>query len=508
MKLHLSSALTLALVSALILGFGGGCSKPSKPARHADTDYYTCPMHPSVRQLDPGSCPICRMDLVEVKKATAEPPPHAVQPATPNHPADTTAPPENKTDTHATVYTCPMHPDVKSKEPGRCPICKMTLIVEPPPDEASAEPSPAAQEGNVVRIAPERLQAIGVRTGVVTKMGLTRELRAPGMVVLDESSLRDVNLRSADGYIEKLYANYTGHKVRKGEPLALILSEGWIEAQQNYIQAYRSWRRTKVMSPNENPVALQQEFSRMRARLRVWDLSEAQLAKLEATALNLKDYDLSLRRGQGQGLSGFFELQSPIDGLVVEKPAVEGAKFEKGQTLFKLANLSTLWIEAEFPEDIAPFIAVGTPCDISFPALPDIKSRGAVTFIYPQVSAETRRLKARFVMANPQMKLLPGMYANVTTSLRLGEKLAVPFDAVIPTGDRFVVFLDRGGGKLQPRFVKIGEKLGDQYEVVDGLTEGDRVITSANFLIDSESRIQGALKMWSDKPEAGSAPSR
>ena len=430
----------LSFAVVLFLATGAGCSKQDVPV-HSDVDYYTCPMHPSVHESKQVPCPICGMDLVPVKKKRQ---------------------------------------NTEKLDSGTASASVPDLV-----------------NSNSIQIAPERLQAIGVRTGVVKKQVLQTILRAPGTVMVDESTLRDINVKTADGFIEKLLADSTGRTVHKGETLAWILSEGWIEAQQEYIKAYRAWRRSNVLSTSANSVALEQEFNRMRARLRVWDLSEAQLKKLEDMAINLPEVNLSLRKGQGQGLSGIFELLSPIDGIVLQKEAVQGMKFTAGQSLFRLAQLTPVWVEAEFHEDQAPYVAPGNEFDITFPALPDMKFKARVSYIYPQVNAETRRLKARFILPNTDLKLLPGMYANVSYEVQYGEKLAVPFDAVIPTGDRFVVFLDQGGGRLEPRFVSIGEKLGNSYEVLDGLKEGDRVITSANFLIDSESRIQGVLKQWS-----------
>jgi Cu(I)/Ag(I) efflux system membrane fusion protein len=431
------------LMLALLAGVGIWLAACGKPAKDADVDYYTCPMHPSVHEKKPGNCPICGMSLVAVKKKAAD---------------------------GALTNTAADH-----HEHG-----------------AQAADADAAE----FYIPPERQQAIGVRTGVVRKEKSQRLLRAPGIAVIDEATLRDVNVKAADGFIEKLYANTTGQPVRRGAPLALILSEGWIEAQQEYMTAYRNWKRTRQFMASENPVLLQQEFERFRARMRVWDLSDAQLKKLEDLALTLNDTSLTLRAGQGRGLNGLFELQSPVDGIVVEKPAVEGMKFERGQQLFRLAQLAPLWVEAEFPEDQAPFVSVGEEFQINFPSLAALTLTAKVAFIYPQFNTETRRLKARFVLANRDLKILPGMYANVSAAIPLGEKLVVPFSAVIPTGNRFVVFLDHGGGRLEPRFVELGEKLGENYEVLGGLADGDRIIASATFLIDSESRIQGALKSW------------
>jgi Cu(I)/Ag(I) efflux system membrane fusion protein len=439
---------------------------------NSDIDYYTCPMHPSVREKKPGNCPICGMTLVPVyKKDSVNHNPHQDQQSNPQSQAAKTSMGAADRDAHAPMPATPAS------------------------DDSTTE----------FQIAPERLQAIGVRTGEVRKEKLQRLLRAPGIVTIDESTLRDVNIKAASGYIEKLYANTTGQTVKKGEPLALILSEGWIEAQQDYINAYRDWKRTRQFMANENPVMLAQEFERFRARIRVWDLSEEQLKKLEDLALTLNDTSLTLRRGQGQGLSGLFELQSPVDGIVVEKPAVEGMKFEQGQQLFRLAQLAPIWVDAEFPEDQAPYVSLGEEFQVSFPSLANLTLPAKVSFIYPQFNTETRRLKVRFVLANDDLTIRPGMYANVNSAAQLGEKLVVPFDAVIPTGSRFVVFLDHGGGRLEPRFVELGEKLGDNYEVLKGLNEGDKIIVSANFLIDSESRIQGALKDWGDSGDGGNA---
>ncbi|MDR1305872.1 MAG: efflux RND transporter periplasmic adaptor subunit [Verrucomicrobiales bacterium] len=437
---------------ALLAGAGvwlAACGKTTKPPADSNIDYYTCPMHPEVRESKPGACPLCGMALTPVFKSAGAGPQA-------NH--------------------------------------------HPPADPVAAdhEHQAVAAAGAALHIAPERLQAIGARTGSVRREKLLRRLLAPGIVTIDEATLRDVNVKAADGYIEKLYANTTGQAVRQGEPLALILSEGWIEAQQAYLKAYRDWKRTRQFMASENPVLLAQEFERFRARLRVWDLSDAQLQQLEELALTLRDTSLTLRPGQGQGLSGLFALQSPIDGIVVEKPAVEGMKFAQGQQLFRLARLSPIWVEAEFPEDQAPHVALGEEFQVHFPALANQSRSARVAFIYPQFNTATRRLKARFVLANDDWQLRPGMYAKVSAATPLGERLTVPFEAVIPTGDRFVVFLDHGGGRLEPRFVELGEQLGETYEVRRGLNEGDRIIVSANFLIDSESRIQGVLRDWGD----------
>jgi len=403
-------------------------------------------------------------------------------------------------DSNVAYYTCTMHPSVRSQDPkGHCPICGMSLV---PVYKQGAAAAAMAPDTNPFTVPPERLQAIGASSGTVERRALQRPLSAPATVVIAESGLRDINVKSA-GYIVKLDADYIGKPVVAGRPLMTVLVEGWIDAQLDYIKAYRSYRRTADGGiNNRNNLLAFDAIDRMRKRLRVWDMSEAQIADLEKFAVQMTEADLRT----GKGLKGTFDVLSPVSGHVMEKTAIEGMRFEAGQSLLKVVDLSTVWVQADFPEDQVRYVSPGQEFQIRFPALPAKSFPARVDFINPHLAEETRRQSVRFVVPNPGHELSPGMYATVEGNQRIGTKLAVPASAVIPTGRRTVVFLDHGGGKLEPRFVELGERYGDFYEVFSGLAENDRVVTSANFLIDAESRVQGALKSWGESQSPNPDP--
>jgi Cu(I)/Ag(I) efflux system membrane fusion protein len=402
-------------------------------------------------------------------------------------------------------YTCTMHSFVRSQDPkGKCPICGMDLVpVAKSSDDNSTTPqtmtssAPAAtvDQPGMVKIAPEKMQEIGVTMEVVTKRNLTRTLRAPARAEIDQSSLRDINVKAGAGYITKLYANSEGMSFRKGEPLMTVLCEGWLQTQIDYIKAYRAWKRTPLMSPN-NSIALDNQLELMRARIRVWDLSEDQIHSLEKFALSTNEIDLKT----GHGLSGSFDVLAPFDGYVHMKKAVEGMRFEAGQSLLEIADHSHVWIVAQFPENQAMYVGVGQKMTVTFPSSPQHKVNGEISFIDPHVDDEQRRIMARIVISDEGHMFHPGLFAEVSGEISMGEQLTVSTAAVVPTGNKFIVFVDHGGGKLEPREIEVGVHSGDNYAVLSGLKEGDRIVSSANFLIDAESRIQGVLKTWGDRP--------
>ncbi len=417
-----------------------------------------------------------------------------------------TAPETKAADSNVSYYTCTMHPFVRSQDPkGKCPICGMDLV----PVFKSAPATPAASEGatnaapaavivdqsGIVNIAPETMQQVGATTEVVAKHPLTRMLTAPARAEIDESSLRDINVKAGAGYITKLYANYVGMTFRKGDPLMTVLCEGWLQTQIDYIKAYRAWKRSPLVSPN-NSVALDNQLELMRARIRIWDLSEDQIHSLEKFALSTNEIDLKT----GRGLSGSFDVLAPFDGYVHMKKAIEGMKFEAGQSLLEVADHSHVWIVAQFPEDQAMYIGVGQKMTVTFPSSPQHKIEGEISFVDPHVDEQERRIMARIIIPDEGHMFHPGLFAQVSGEVQMGERLTISSSAVVPTGNKFIVFVDHGGGKLEPRQIEVGVHSGDNYEVVSGLNEGDRVVSSATFLIDAESRIQGVLKTWGDRP--------
>ncbi len=404
-------------------------------------------------------------------------------------------------DPSVAYYTCAMHPEVHSNDPkGHCPICGMNLVPVLKQDAAAAPAATTAamSKTDPFSIPPERLAAIGVRVGTVERKRVALPLRAPATLAYDEAGFRDVNVKGGGGFVTALDANYVGKRVAKGERLLTALVEDWIEAQRAYVTAWRARKRTGGAMFAQNAFASDQELERFRARLRIWDLSDAQLAELDRFAATVSDFDLRT----GKGLKGTLDVLAPVSGWVTEKTAVEGMRFEAGQSLLRLADLSTVWAEASFDEDAARYLAPGTAFTVRMEALPDLRLPAKIEYLAPGFTEGSRRRIARLRLANPDGKLVPGMAGSVEGEADLGERLVVPASALLPTGGRMVAFLDRGNGKLEPRFVVAGTRLGEEIEVVSGLAEGDRVVTSANFLIDSESRLQGALKLF----EEGSQP--
>ena len=409
-------------------------------------------------------------------------------------------------DSNVAYYTCTMHPFVRSQDPkGKCPVCGMDLVpvlkstasttTDSGTNAAPVVATSTVDQSGMVNIAPERMQEIGVTTEVVTKRALTRSLRAPARAEIDESALRDINVKAGAGYITKLYASYEGMSFKKGQPLMTVLCEGWLQTQIDYIKAYRGWKASPRLEPN-NSIALGNHLELMRARIRVWDLSDEQIDDLQKFALSTNEIDLRT----GHGLSGSFDVLAPFDGYVHMKKAVEGMRFDAGQSLLELADHSHVWIVAQFPEDQAMYVNVGQKMTVTFPSMPQHKVQGEISFIDPHVDDEQRRIMARIVISDEGHMFHPGLFAQVSGEIPTGESLTISTGAVVPTGSKFIVFVDHGGGKLEPREVEIGSHSGDYYEVVSGLNEGDRVVSGANFLIDAESRIQGVLKTWGDRP--------
>ena len=420
------------------------CSHKSAAGKDSSVAYYTCTMHPFVRSQDPkGQCPICGMDLVPVLKTGAS------------------ASPGNSSSTTKTA-----------------PLAAATAV----------------DSNGIVTISPERMQEIGVTTEVVTSRSLTRSLSGPARAEIDESSLRDINVKAGAGYVTKLYASYEGMAFQKGQPLMTVLCEGWLQIQIDYIKAYRAWKRSPLVSPN-NSYALDNQLELMRARIRVWDLAPKQLEDLENFALSTNEIDLRT----GHGLSGSFDVLAPFDGYVHAKKAMEGMRFEPGQSLLELADHSHVWIVAQFPEDQAMYVNVGQKVTVAFPSMPQHKVQGTISFIDPHVNEEQRRIMARVVISDEGHRFHPGLFAQVSGEIPAGDSLTISTAAVVPTGDKYIVFVDHGGGKLEPRQIEVGSHTGDYYEVLSGLKEGDRVVSGANFLIDAESRIQGVLKTWGDR---------
>jgi Cu(I)/Ag(I) efflux system membrane fusion protein len=327
--------------------------------------------------------------------------------------------------------------------------------------------SAGAGAGKLLDIPPERQQLIGVTFGTVSEQPLSVDLRAPGHVKVSERSLADITLRF-EAFVQRLFVAEIGKSVRAGQPLLVVYSPEILAAEQELLDVERG-----------NNAGLVNAAKR---RLRLWDISDAQLAELE-------------RRGHADGT---VTVSSTIGGVVLEKNVVAGSHVEPGDVLYRVGNLGRIWVEAQVYESDAPFVAPGQEATVDLPALGSTSGfKGKVIFVAPTLDEKSRTLTARIELDNPDLTLKPGMFATVDLQRSLGTRLAVPDRALLLSGGHRYAFVERAPGKLQPVEVQIGAAAGEWDEVRSGLSAGDRVVLNAAFLVSSEARLRDALPRWS-----------
>lgn len=370
-----------------------------------------------------------------------------------------------QTDTAGTYYTCPMHPSVNSPTPGQCPICGMNLVAVTRGSESAA-----------VDIDTERAQRIGVKTTPVERVAFAPEVRTLGRVTYDETRLTDISVKFA-GFIGILRADSLGKRVEQGEPLFEIYSPELYAAQQEFLAAIAS---SRVARDSAAPHRADYLIDAARQRLRLWDLTDNQIEAIARGGKPLRDVPIL----------------SPVAGHVVEKDVVAGASVEPGQRLLRIADLSTVWIEADVYESDVGLIHVGDPARVVLPHLQDREIDATVSFVYPWLESATRTARVRTRVDNESLALKPDMYADVVFTADLGEQLAIPEKAVLYAGDKRYVFVEIGPGRFEPRSVKLGRRSGDRVAVVEGLKVGEQIVVSGNFLVAAESRLKVALEDW------------
>jgi Cu(I)/Ag(I) efflux system membrane fusion protein len=339
--------------------------------------------------------------------------------------------------------------------------------------------SSATPQRAPVQLSPAQQQLIGVTYGTVERRPLTKVIRTVGRVEYDERKLAEVTLKIA-GWIQDLYADYTGKLVKKGQPLFTLYSPDLVTAQEEYLLARRTQERLKN-SPVPGTLESAQSLVRVsRNRMLLWDLTAAQIRALEES----DKPQLSQT------------IYAPLGGFIIEKTAFKGHRVEPGMTLYKIADLSTVWVYADIYEYELPFVRVGQKAKVSLYYDPGAVFPATVTYLYPYLDEKTRTGKVRFELANtPDWKLKPAMYATTELEVQLGEKLVIPEPAILDAGVRQIVFVDKGQGRFAPQEVKLGDRVDYYVEVLGGLTAGERVVTSGNFLVDSESKLQAAESM-------------
>ncbi len=327
-----------------------------------------------------------------------------------------------------------------------------------------------------VQISPERQQLIGVKIGVVETKPLEKVIRTVARVDYDERKIMTVNTKIM-GWIEELFVDFTGRFVRQGEPLLTIYSPELVSTQEEYLLALRAKKDLAKSTFPEVAASGNSLAESAKRRLKLWDISDAQIKILEESGQPKKSLTLF----------------SPFSGFVLEKMAFKGMNVMPGMPLFKLADLSVVWLYADIYEYELPFVRLGQQATVQLSYLPGETFTGKAIYIYPSLDPNTRTARVRYEFPNPHGKLKPEMYGNVEIKVNLGRRLVVPEGAIIDTGIRQMAIIDKGNGYFEPREVKVGAKVDDYYEVVKGLKAGERVVTSANFLIDSESKFKEAV---------------
>ena len=446
---------TLLLTLATLLFGAAACVKKGASGKPSNVDYYTCTMHPSVHAEAPGKCPICGMDLVPVMKKN--------EPAK-GEMSETASPPSASTP-----------PSQGSSMQGMAGMPGM---------QGGKQPNAPQTRQFIVPV--ERQQQIGVTYATVKREPLRHTIRSVGLVVPDKARNWQFVSR-VDGYVQKLNVTAPGQIVDKGAPLLSIYSPDLLTSEREFVELLRMRDEAKSKDARETPSRL---INSAKERLHLWNVTDEQIDELQKT------------RKPQENLT----LLSPFRGIVQSVPAEQGKSVKVGDMLVEVADLSVVWVWAEFYENELPMLKVDQKIDITAKSYPGEKFEGTISLINPFLEEAKRTAKVRIDIPNPDFKLRPGMYVNTELAMDMGEGLTIPVSAVMPTGTRNVVFINRGEGKLEPRIVQIGSKYGESYEVQNGLHEGEQVVASANFLIDAESKVQQALNEFEPSPSPNESP--
>ncbi len=440
-KLALSTTALLLCLSAPIWWSCGGNKEAQEAAKQVQpATEYTCAMHPQIRQPEPGTCPICGMELIPVESET------------------------KSTETTATEYTCAMHPQIRQPEPGTCPICGMELI--------PVEPTETNGEGGIQahQLSPEALALAEIVTDTVRWMQPSHTIEMLGRVAPDERLIHHVTARVA-GRLERLFITYEGQEVQKGQLMAYIYSPELISAQQELLEA----RHLKHTSP--------ELYEAVRRRLLLWSLTPAEIDSIERTGKVMY----------------YFPVVSPASGVVLRMRVKEGHYAREGEMLFDVAELrQNIWVEFEAYEQDLPYLRNGQRVTFWVEGAPHRHWQGRITYIDPFVEEQRRIVRVRVELPNADLSLKPGMFVRGHIEVRTGQRvLVVPRTAILWTGKRSIVWVRLPGET--PRFVmrevELGGRLGDYYIIASGLHEGELVATYGTFRIDASAQLMGMPSM-------------
>ena len=361
--------------------------------------------------------------------------------------------------------------------------------------EASSNPSaptPTSSETPLVpvQLSPQKLQSIGVKTSEVEYKIVGDEIRATGNVAVDETRLAYVQTRFS-GYIQKVFADATYQYVRKGQPLFTIYSPDLVATEREYLVAKQNQQQVAQSTVSGVVASAASLLDAAAERLQQWGVPQQEISRLDSS-------------GQVQHE---IEIDSPVSGFITERNALPGVAVQPEMRLYTIADLSTVWVQAQVFQNDLGRIKVGDVATLTVDTFPGRTFGGRVNFVYPQVDMDTRTAKVRIVFANPGLQLKPGMFVNVALKIPMGRQLVIPASAVLRSGTRQIAFVYRGDGYLEPREVQLGTRAGDDFIILQGLKAGEKIVTSANFLIDSESQLQAALGSFVPPPPGAGAAS-
>ena len=463
----------IPLLIALIVGVGGfylgrttqvpmvGGGSRASATEPGEILYWKAPMDPAEIYDAPGKSKM-GMDLVPVY-------------------ADQEEKEEGSSEREILYWQAPMNPTEIYDSPGQSAM-GMDLV----PVYADEAGSGA---GGLVTIDPVTVQNMGIRTEQVHRMDFSRMIRTIGEVQYDEENLYQVNAKIS-GWIEKLHVNFVGEEVRAGQPLMEIYSPELVTTQEEYLLALRNAERMKNSSIASIKADADKLLESARKRLEYWDIPAEEIERLRQSGEAKKT----------------IQLKAPATGIVIQKHAIEGAFIKAGMDLFQIADLRTVWVHASFYENEVPWIRERQPVNMELSYLPGKEYSGSVSYIYPYLREKARDVHVRLIFSNPDLDLKPGMYANVELQGKvIPDALVVPTEAVIRSGERTLVFVVRGEGKFEPREIRIGEEggPGNSYlRVLSGLLDGEEIVTSAQFMLDSESRLQEAIQKMLNERQA------
>ncbi len=430
---------------------------PADSEGTAEGSLWTCGMHPEVIQDHPGTCPICRMELTPLEASAV---------SRPEGPAE--------------LWTCPMHPEVIQDHPGACPICGMDLVARPggqpghDHEKASATPGTAP----IVALEPGVVQQMNVATALVERRNLARRVRTVGSLDYDQQRMVTVTTRFS-GFVESSRVGSVGQPIRAGQPLFDIYSPDLVQTQRELIAAVAYAAELRGAPPEVRSRA-EKLVEATRTRLSYWEIPPDEVAEIERTGVVMRT----------------LTVRAPSSGVVMKLAhGLDGMALQPGMDVVHLADLSRMLLTVEVFEDQQAWLRPGTTATATFDSLPGRQVEARVRYIEPEVNPTTRTVQLVLELPNEDNALRVGMYATVVFApVAVHDAVVVPAQAVIRTGERDVVVVALGEGRFQPREVTLGLEADGVFEVRSGLAPGETIVTSAQFLIDSESNLEAAIQ--------------